>query len=128
MLTILNRKFPNDISEIIFNYVKIFQLEIIMEPKLYMLELHLDSFNYTTYYIKNHNFDSMIDKLNQIYNILHFANKYNYKFDKIFENNINKLIQILEFQKPYQKNTFIKIIINKILLTTKKNYIIKIYN
>lgn len=116
MLTILNRKFPNDISEIIFNYVKIFQLEIIMEPKLFLLELHLDSFNYTTYYVKNHNFDTIAQKLDQIYKILHFANKYNYVFDDILKSNLTFFKKMLLYQKQSQKNAFIKICINKILM------------
>ena len=116
MLTILNKIFPSDISEIIFNYFKIFQLEIIMQPKLYMLELHLDSFNYTTYYSNTHNFDCMSQKLNGIYNILHFANKYNYVFDIILKTNLTFFKKMLLYQKQYQQNIFVKICINKILM------------
>lgn len=121
MITILNRIFPSDISNIIFNYIRNYELEIIIQPKLYILDLHLDNFNYITYLNKIHNFEFMIDSLKIIENILYFANKYNYNFDNIFQYNINTLTKILKYQKPNQKNIFVKIIINKILLITEKN-------
>ena len=100
MLTILNRIFPYDISEYIYLIYKNNQIETIMYPKLYTLELILDNFikikqsewynRFGLYSINN------IDGMKFVKKVFQLIKKYNYKVDKQLDLKIFKFRDILQ--------------------------------
>lgn len=100
MLTILTRIFPYDISEYIYQIYKNNQIETIMYPKLYTLELILDNFikikqsewynRFGLYSINN------IDGMKFVKKVFQLIKKYNYKVDKHLDLKIFKFRDILQ--------------------------------
>lgn len=100
MLTILTRIFPYDISEYIYRIYKNNEIETIMYPKLYTLELILDNFikikqsewynRFGLYTINN------MDGMKFVKKVFQLIKKYNYKVDKHLDLKIFKFRDILQ--------------------------------
>ena len=123
MITILNRIFPNDISEYIYNFVLYDYLNGTLIGKIIMIELMMEKIN-TTFY-DNCVYNLNYSEFNHVYNMINKINenvvKMNYyKFDCDFISVLNEYIRKIENNNKYENKAFMKTDIDKKIKILKK--------
>ena len=120
MLTILNRIFPNDISNLIYDLVIKSHINNIVVSKLYDVELIMEKF------IRIHKPEVAYNlSLENDYNVINgiisniyerFVVKKVYEFDMEFRKTFKNYIECLKFHNDYQRNYLTKNMIERIII------------
>ena len=112
MITILNRIFPQDISQYIYNYVLESYIDSVIVGRIYIVELMMKKIIYywsDTDYIYDIDileFKTVVNIITKINNKLIIKNLYS--FDDEFKNIIVKYCKIIDNNNKYTFNNLIK--------------------
>ena len=116
MLTILNRLFPEDVSQIIINIIKNEYIKNLCINKCFVMEFMMENlinkYNFDTYY--NIVYDT--SNIKQIYDLHNFVIKNNNSMLNTIEDIINNYYKILKHHNNYQLN-WVKKIVEKYIIT-----------
>ena len=115
MLTLLNRLFPEDISQHIINIIKTEYIKKLCINKCFVMELMMQNiinkYSYDSYY--NIIYDT--SNIKQIYDLYNFIKKNDNNMLASSEDVINNYYKILKYHNNYQLN-WVKNIVDKYII------------
>ena len=116
MLTLLNRLFPEDVSQIIINIIKNEYIKNLCINKCFVMELMMQNiinkYSFDNYY--NIIYDT--SNIKQIYDLHNFIIKNDNVMLNTIEDIINNYYKILKYHNNYQLN-WVKKIVEKYIIT-----------
>ena len=110
MLTILNRLFPDDISQHIINIIKNEHIKNLCINKCFVMEFMMENIINKYSYNIEHNIIYDTTNIKQIYNLHNFIIKNDIGMLTSIEDIINNYYKILKYHNNYQSNWVIKIV------------------
>ena len=116
MLTLLNRLFPEDVSQIIINIIKNEYIKNLCINKCFVMEFMMENlinkYNFDSYY----NIVYITSNIKQIYDLHNFIIKHNNNMLNDYKVIIKIYYDILKYHNNYQNN-WVKNIIEKYIIT-----------
>ena len=115
MLTILNRLFPDDISQHIINIIKNEHIKNLCINKCFVMEFMMENIINKYSYNIEHNIIYDTTNIKQIYNLHNFIIKNDIGMLTSIEDIINNYYKILKYHNNYQSN-WVKKIVEKYII------------
>lgn len=115
MLTILNRLFPDDISQHIINIIKNEHIKNLCINKCFVMEFMMENIINKYSYNIEHNIIYDTTNIKQIYNLHNFIIKNDIVMLTSIEDIINNYYKILKYHNNYQLN-WVKNIVEKYII------------
>ena len=115
MLTLLNRLFPEDVSQIIINIIKNEYIKNLCINKCFVMELMMQNLINKYSYNIEHNIIYDTSNIKQIYDLHNFIIKNDNNMLTDLEDIINNYYKILKYHNNYQLN-WVKKIVEKYII------------